>query len=249
MRKRIIAGNWKMNKTVGEAVKFAESLKASLNDSAGVDVVICPPSTDLTAVHTVIKDSPIRLGGQNIFWEENGAFTGEVSAAMLKSAGCDYVILGHSERRQFFQETDESVNKKIKRALQTGLLPIVCVGEMLDERKSNRTEEVVGSQVLGCLAGLTPANMDKIIIAYEPVWAIGTGVVATPQQAQDAHKFIRDLIVQMFDKVVAEKVRIQYGGSMKPDNAGELLSQPDIDGGLVGGASLDVASFIGIIKA
>ncbi len=249
MRKRIIAGNWKMNKTVGEAVQFAESLKASLQDGVGVEVVICPPFTDLTVVHTVIKDSPIALGGQNIFWEEKGAFTGEVSAAMLKSAGCDYVILGHSERRQFFHETDESVNKKIKRALQTGLLPIVCVGETLEERKSNRTEEVVASQVLGCLTGLTAADMEKIIIAYEPVWAIGTGVVATPQQAQDAHKFIRDLLARMYDEIVAEKVRIQYGGSMKPGNAGELLSQPDIDGGLIGGASLDVASFIGIIKA
>jgi triosephosphate isomerase len=249
MRKRIIAGNWKMNKTVSEAVELAQSLKESLKKNIDVDVVICPPFTNLTAVSAVIKNTRIGLGAQNIYWEDKGAFTGEISAAMLKSAGCTYVILGHSERRQFFHETDESVNKKIKRALQADLTPIVCVGETLDERKSERTEAVVTSQVSGCLNGLSKEETGKIVIAYEPVWAIGTGVVATPQQAQDVHKLIRDLLAELYDRHLADALRIQYGGSMKPDNAAELLSQPDIDGGLIGGASLDVKSFLGIIEA
>ncbi len=249
MRRRIIAGNWKMNKTVDEAVELVTALKDKLGDNPPVDVVVCPPFTNLTAVHSVIKDSPIGLGGQNMYWEDKGAFTGEISAAMLKSAGCDYVILGHSERRQYFNETNETVNKKLKQALRNDLVPIVCVGEMLDERQAGKTESVVEEQVRGCFAGLTKAEVGDVIIAYEPVWAIGTGVVATPEQAQQVHKFIRGLIAEMFDQEIAQNMRIQYGGSMKPGNAGELLEQEDIDGGLIGGASLDADSFVGIIRA
>jgi len=238
-----------MNKTVDEAVALVQELKEKLPEKTDVDVVVCPPFTDLTAVHQVIADSPIRLGGQNVFWEEKGAFTGEISAEMLKSAGCEYVILGHSERRQYFHETNETVNKKLKRAIASGLIPIVCVGETLDERKAGKTESVVEEQVRGCFADITKEELSEAIIAYEPVWAIGTGVVATPEQAQQVHRLIRELVAEMFGDEFASEMRIQYGGSMKPNNATELLSQPDIDGGLIGGASLDADSFLGIIHA
>jgi triosephosphate isomerase (TIM) len=248
MRKRIIAGNWKMNTSVSEAVELAAEVKNQYT-AHDVDVVLCTPYTSLYAVHGVIKDSPIALGAQNLFWEDKGAFTGEISAAMLCSLGCQFVIIGHSERRQYFGETDETVNKKIKKALEYKLTPIVCVGELLQERESGSTEAVVEKQVRGAFAGLSKQDAVKIVIAYEPVWAIGTGRVATPEQAQAVHKFIRDTIENLYNKSVADSIRIQYGGSMKADNAAELLSQPDIDGGLIGGASLKADSFLGIVNA
>jgi triosephosphate isomerase len=248
MRKRIIAGNWKMNTTVGEAVVLAEAVKAEY-DNFDVDVVLCTPFTNLYAVHQVIQDAPIGLGAQDVFWEESGAFTGQVSATMLTAVGCQYVIIGHSERRQYFGETDETVSKKVQKALENNLTPIVCVGELLEERESNKTEHVVETQIRGAFNGVSADDMKKVVVAYEPVWAIGTGKVATPEQAQKVHKFIRDLLSEMYDKDVSESIRIQYGGSMKPNNAAELLSQPDIDGGLIGGASLKADSFLGIINA
>lgn len=249
MRKKIIAGNWKMNKTVDEAMQLAEAIRDGLRAGDQIDVVVCPPFPDLIGVALVLKDSPIALGGQNLHWEDKGAFTGEVSGAMLRSVGCEYVIIGHSERRQYFHETDEIVNRKIKAALKVGLHPILCIGETLAERQADETEKVLETQLRGCLAGLSAEQMEQIIIAYEPVWAIGTGVVATVEQAQSAHKFIRNLLSQLFDGNLAERVRIQYGGSMKPDNAKQLLMQPDIDGGLIGGASLEAKSFLDIIHS
>ena len=248
MRRRIIAGNWKMNKSLAEAIDLATSVKDNLHNDQ-VDVVLCPPFTNLAGVFQVIKESPVALGAQNLFWEESGAYTGEVSAAMLRSVGCDYVIIGHSERRQYFFETDETVNKKIKAALNADLVPIFCVGERLEERQAGDTDKIVGRQVRQGLAGLTAEQVRQVIIAYEPVWAIGTGVVATPDQAQQVHAMIRALIGELYDNTVAGNFRIQYGGSMKPDNAGELLSQPDIDGGLIGGASLTAEAFLGIVNA
>lgn len=236
-----------MNKTVDKAVELAEGIKNALNNS-NVDVVLCPPFTDLYAVHQVIKDTPIGLGAQNIFWEDKGAFTGEISADMLKSVGCQFVIIGHSERRQYFGETDETVNKRIKQALANDLTPILCVGELLEEKESGDTEKVVQNQINGALKDIEKSQAEKMIVAYEPVWAIGTGKVATPEQAQAVHKMIRQLLADLYDKNLADSVRIQYGGSMKPKNAKELLEQPDIDGGLIGGASLDVDSFLGIIN-
>ncbi len=237
-----------MNTNVGEAVELAEAVKAQY-DNFDVDVVLCAPYTNLYAVHQVIQDAPIGLGAQDLFWEDSGAYTGQISAGMLTAVGCNYVIIGHSERRQFFGETDETVNKKIKKALASQLVPIVCVGELLEEREANQTETVVETQVNGALAGLTKEDAAKLVIAYEPVWAIGTGKVATPEQAQDVHKFIRDLLAKLYDQELADGIRIQYGGSMKPDNAAELLAQPDIDGGLIGGASLKAESFLGIVNA
>jgi len=249
MRRRIVAGNWKMFKTVPEAVALAKAIRDGMAKENATEVVLCPPFVDLTAVAQVLKGSTIRLGAQNMFWEEKGAFTGEISAPMLKSAECDYVILGHSERRQYFTETDVTVNKKIQRALLVGLIPIVCVGETLDQRRANATEQVVGDQIQGCLAGIAAEAVRQLVIAYEPVWAIGTGVVAGTEQAQEVHYFIRRLLAKLYDEEVAAAVRIQYGGSMKPANAGQLLAQPDIDGGLIGGASLDASSFLQIINA
>ncbi|MBN1540599.1 triose-phosphate isomerase [candidate division KSB1 bacterium] len=249
MRKKIIAGNWKMNKTVGEAVELARELAAKDFDSGRVQVVICPPFTDLTAVQETLQGSRIELGAQDLYWEKSGAFTGQISADMLVSAGCAYVIIGHSERRQYFSETDETVNLKLVAALQAGLNPIVCVGEMLDERQNDETESVVERQIRGAFAGLTAEQAQKAVIAYEPVWAIGTGQVATPDQAQEVHGFIRALIREIYGDAVADSMRIQYGGSMKANNASELLRQPDVDGGLIGGASLDAESFWAIVKA
>jgi len=248
MRKKIIAGNWKMNKNVNEAIELSKAIQSKL-DTENVDVVLCPPFTNLYAVHQIIKNTPIGLGAQNLYWEDKGAYTGEISADMLKSVGCQFVIIGHSERRQYFGETDETVNKKIKKALEYDLIPMVCVGESLDQRENNETEQVVENQVRGAFEGLDKDSAEKIIIAYEPVWAIGTGKVATPEQAQEVHKLIRDLVVDLYNKDVAASMRIQYGGSMKPKNAKELLEQPDIDGGLIGGASLDADSLLGIINA
>lgn len=249
MRKKIIAGNWKMNKTRDEAVALATLVRDRLGDQSQVEVVLCPSFTNLDAVYQVIRSSPIALGAQNLYWEPSGAFTGEVSVEMLKSVGCSYVIIGHSERRQYFLESDETVNKKTKQALQNGLVPIVCVGETLNQRKSDETEKVLERQITMGVGDLSADQIERVIIAYEPVWAIGTGVVATPQQAQSAHKFIRNLLSGIFSMNLANALRIQYGGSMKPDNAAELLRQTDIDGGLIGGASLDAQSFLGIIEA
>ncbi len=248
MRKRIIAGNWKMNTDVAEAMALAEAVKNGYS-AYDVDVVLCPPFTNLYAVHGVIKNSPIALGAQDLHWEEKGAFTGEVSAAMLKAVGCSFVIIGHSERRQLFGETDETVNKKIKKALEYGLKPIVCVGETLEEREAGRTEKVVEKQVRAALEGLTGDQVQSLIIAYEPVWAIGTGRTASPEQAQEVHRFIRSLTAELYNEAVAQSLRIQYGGSMNAANAAELLAQPDIDGGLIGGASLKAESFLAIINA
>jgi len=248
MRRRIIAGNWKMNKNVSEAVKLAKEIKAIYNNS-DVDVVLCPPFTNLYAVHQVIQGAPIGLGAQDVFLEESGAFTGQISADMLKSAGCEFVIIGHSERRQFFGETDETVNKKIKQALKHNLTPIVCVGELLQQREDGETQNVVEKQIRGAFEGLSKAELSGLVVAYEPVWAIGTGKVATPAQAQEVHAFIRGLLEKLYDQEFANAVRIQYGGSMKPENAAELLEQKDIDGGLIGGASLKADSFLGIINA
>lgn len=248
MRKFIIAGNWKMNKTGAEATELASALKSLTEKADKVDVVICPPTPALVPAKTAIAGSKIGLGAQNMYWEDSGAFTGEVAASMLLDAGCQFVILGHSERRQFFGETNQTVNKKIKKALESGLTPIFCIGENLDQRNAGTTEKVVQKQVLEGLEGISADEAGKIIIAYEPVWAIGTGVTATPQQAQAVHQFIRKLLAEKYNHQLAEQIRIQYGGSMKSANAEELLKQPDIDGGLIGGAALKADSFMGIIE-
>jgi len=250
MRRKVIAGNWKMNNNLPESESLVSKLVSGL--SAGknnCDVIICPPYTSLSLAASLIKGSQIKLGAQNMYYEESGAFTGEVSASMLKSAGCEYVILGHSERRTIFGEKDELINKKIKKALSSGLKPIFCVGETLEERESGVTNEIIKRQVNEGLSGLSEEDLNTVIIAYEPVWAIGTGKTASPAQAQEVHGFIRSLISAKFSTVSAEKIIIQYGGSVKPDNAKELLSQKDIDGALVGGACLKAESFIGIIEA
>lgn len=247
-RKKIIAGNWKMNKSVAESIDLATDIKRDLAECGEVDVVLCPPFTSLAAVGEVIDDTRIKFGAQNMHWEAAGAYTGEISSGMLRSIYCHYVILGHSERRSYFGETDEIVNKKTKAALAANLIPIVCVGEQLEERKSEQHEAVVKSQLLGSLADISADDLKKVIIAYEPVWAIGTGEVATPAQAQSMHAFIRSVLAEMAGEDVAETVRIQYGGSMKPANAAELLSQPDIDGGLIGGAALEARSFVELVR-
>ncbi len=237
-----------MYKTSLEAIELVNLLKRAVADVTEVDMVVCPPFTALADVRDTLDESNIRIGAQNLYWEDSGAFTGEVSAPMLKDLRATYVIIGHSERRQFFGETDETVNKKIRAALKHDLLPIVCIGESLAEREQNRTMDVIRTQCEGSLKGLTKDEMRKIIIAYEPVWAIGTGKTATPQQAQEVHKFIRDLLAKMFGAECAAGIRIQYGGSVKPENTKDLMSQPDIDGALVGGASLKSDSFSLIVK-
>src|SRR5882724_10038105 len=247
-RKLIIAGNWKMNKTVAEALDLVRGLKLELANIKEVDLVVCPPFTALSEVSKAILDSNLRLGAQNMSENNFGAFTGEICAGMLKEFSVRYVILGHSERRQFQKESDALIAKKAAAAHAASLKPIVCVGETLAEREGNLTEKVLETQVRGSLAGLTGEQMLETVIAYEPVWAIGAGKTATTQQAQDAHAFIRGLLVKIFDEAVAKKVRIQYGGSVKPVNAKELMSQPDVDGALVGGASLEARSFTDIIK-
>ena len=251
MKKRtpIVAGNWKMNKTVSDGVDLATSIKRELGEFRDVDVVLCPPFTAIKSVGEVISGSHVDLGAQNMHWEKSGAFTGEVSAEMLRDLYCHYVILGHSERRAYFGETDAIVNKKVKAALAANLKPIVCVGETLQERESGKTADVVTTQIRGSLAGLTAKELVETIIAYEPVWAIGTGKTATTAQAQEVHALIRGLIRQLSDDTVAQSIRIQYGGSVKASNAKELFSQPDIDGGLIGGASLEARSFVDIVKA
>ncbi len=248
-RKLIIAGNWKMNKTVAEALALVNDLKLELNSVKEVDIVVCPPYTALESVSKAILDAKnIRLGAQNMSEHNFGAFTGEICAGMLKEFLVRYVILGHSERRQYQKESDALIAKKAAAAHAATLKPIVCVGETLAEREAGSTEKVLDTQVRGSLAGLTREQMTETIIAYEPVWAIGTGKTATTQQAQEAHAFIRGLLAKVFDEATARKVRIQYGGSVKPANARELMSQPDVDGALVGGASLEARSFGDIIK-
>ncbi|MCL4440404.1 MAG: triose-phosphate isomerase [Firmicutes bacterium] len=247
MRQIIIAGNWKMHKTVTEAVNFVQELKQKTADSR-VEVVVCPPFTALAPVEMWLKGSRIGLAAQNMHWEKQGAFTGEISPLMLKELGVTYVVLGHSERRQYFGETDESVNKKVKAALEHGLVPIVCVGETLEQREAGTTEQVVATQTKGALEGLAPEQVAGLVIAYEPVWAIGTGKTASDEDAQQVNGFIRRVIAGEYGTAAAEAVRIQYGGSVKPGNARGLMSQPDIDGALVGGASLKVEDFAGIIE-
>jgi triosephosphate isomerase len=247
-RKLIIAGNWKMNKTVAEAQDLARDLKLELTGVKEVDLVVCPPFTALSEVSKSLLDSNIRLGAQNMCEHNVGAYTGEIAAVMLKEFSVRYVILGHSERRQFFGDTDALVSRKALAAHAASLKPIVCVGEMLSDREAGRTEQVLETQVRGSLAGLSKDQMVETVIAYEPVWAIGTGKTATSAQAQDAHAFIRSLIVKLFEETVARRVRIQYGGSVKPSNARELMSQPDVDGALVGGASLEARTFADIVK-
>ena len=246
-RKLVIAGNWKMNKTIAESLDLANGLVRELKDVTEVDIAVCPTFTSLAAVSEAILDSNIRLGAQNMSEQGYGAHTGETAAGMLKELSTRYVILGHSERRQYQHESDELIHAKAKAAHEAGLKPIVCVGEQLEDRESDRTEEVVGSQIRGSLGGLTAVQMEGTIVAYEPVWAIGTGKTATSAQAQQVHAFIRNLLGGIFDEETAKRVRIQYGGSVKPDNARELMSQPDVDGALVGGASLDVRNFSEII--
>ena len=247
-RKLIIAGNWKMNKTVAESLDLANGLVRELKEVKEADIAICPPFTALSEVSKAVIDSNIRLGAQNMSQNGYGAHTGEIAAGMLKEFSTKYVILGHSERREYQRESDELIAAKAKAAHEAGLKPIVCVGEQLEERESGNTENVVGTQVRGSLAGLTTEEMLGTVIAYEPVWAIGTGKTATAEQAQEVHAFIRNLLADLFDADTAKAVRIQYGGSVKPDNARELMSQPDVDGALVGGASLDVRVFSELIK-
>ena len=245
VRRKFICGNWKMHKTASEAVALVRELRQRLNTQ--VQIGIAPPFTSLAPVKAALQGSPIQLFGQNCHHEKQGAFTGEVSAGMLAEIGCDGVILGHSERRQYFGETDEGVNKKLRSALEAGLHPIVCVGETLAEREANRTWEVVSRQVRGALAGISGEQIGRLTLAYEPVWAIGTGKVATTAQAQEVHGQIRGLLRELAGAANADQTRIQYGGSVKPDNAAELLAQPDIDGALVGGASLKAEDFARII--
>jgi triosephosphate isomerase (TIM) len=247
-RKLIIAGNWKMNKTVAEALDLVRSLKIELGHVKEADVVVCPPFTALGEVSKAILDTPIRLGAQNMSENNVGAFTGEIAAVMLKEFSVRYVILGHSERRQFQKEPDALIARKALAAHAASLKPIICVGETLAEREGGQTQKVLETQVRGSLAGLTKEQMTETVIAYEPVWAIGTGKTATTAQAQEAHAFIRGLLGPMFDDAVARRVRIQYGGSVKPSNARELMSQADVDGALVGGAALEARSFAEIIK-
>jgi len=249
MRKPIIAGNWKMYKTINEAIDLANGLKRELFklDFAKVDVVLCPVFTALSEVAEVLNETDIGLGAQDVYWLDEGAFTGEVSPLMLKDAGCQYVIIGHSERRQFFGETNETVNKKIKASLKHGLTPIICVGENLQERESGNTFKVIQDHIQGSLADISVEDLAKTVLAYEPVWAIGTGKTATGEQAQEVHKYIRDLLRKMYGAQAADGLRIQYGGSVKPENIAELIAKPDVDGALVGGASLKVESFSSIV--
>lgn len=248
-RKPIIAGNWKMNKTVAEARKLALDIKnGTLNLSDDVEVLICPPFGSLYPVSEILRGTQVKLGAQNCHWEKKGAFTGEISAPMLKELGCAYTIVGHSERRAYFSETDVWVSKKARALIDEGISPVVCVGESLGDREAGKTNDVVRGQVLGSLEGIAPEDMLRTVLAYEPVWAIGTGKTATPEQAQEVHAFVRNILIDLYGLEVALRVRIQYGGSVKPDNIKALMEQPDIDGALVGGASLEAASFLRLVS-
>lgn len=250
MRRKVIAGNWKMNNDISETQNLVSKLVSeSQNENYNCDIIICPPFTSLQEASNLIEGSKIKLGAQNMFYEDSGAFTGEISAGMLKSVGCEYIILGHSERRHIFGETDEMINKKIKKAIEQNLKPIFCIGELLEERESGTTKDVVRNQVTKGLDGISENQLENLIIAYEPVWAIGTGITATPGQAEEVHLFVRDLIKELYSDDAGNSIRIQYGGSVKPENAKELLSQPNIDGALVGGACLKSDSFLKIAKS
>jgi triosephosphate isomerase len=250
MRKKIIAANWKMNMTCGEAATYIEILLRELGQEDRVEVVIVPPFTAIPKVSELLSHSEqVKVGAQNMYFEKSGAFTGEVSAAMLRELFVRYVVLGHSERRGIFGETDEMINRKTRAAHEAVLKPIVCIGETLAEREAGKVEEVLDCQIRGSLAGLSAREMMETVLAYEPVWAIGTGRTATPAQAQEAHAFIRQTLAKVWDAATAEKVRIQYGGSVKPENAASLMGQADIDGALVGGAGLDPRAFAAIVKA
>lgn len=249
MKRYLIAGNWKMNLNKDGALALVHEIMDQLKPAENVGVAVCPPAIYLQAVAAALKGSGIGLGGQNLYPKADGAFTGEISGKMLVDIGCQYVILGHSERRAIFGETDAFINQKVYAAFENGLTPIVCVGETLDQRESGDMEKVVETQCAGSLANLTPEQMSKTVIAYEPVWAIGTGKTATPAQAEEVHAFIRGWLTKKFGKQVADGVIIQYGGSVKPDNAAELLGQPNINGALVGGAALKADSFLAICHA
>ena len=248
MRKPFIAGNWKMNMNTASAVSLASGLAKALEGVESVDVAVCPPFVYLQAVAAALSASNIALGSQNVYFEEKGAFTGEISCDMLKDVCCTYAIIGHSERRHVMGETDELINKKISASINSGLLPIFCVGELLEEREAGTTNDVVSSQVKKGLEGICAERIQAVTIAYEPVWAIGTGLTATPEQAQEVHAMIRGLLADMYGTDIAQSLRIQYGGSAKPDNTAELMSQPDVDGLLVGGASLKVDDFAAMVK-
>jgi triosephosphate isomerase len=249
-RKVIVAGNWKMNKLPAEGAALAAEIRnlVGADITAEAEVVVCPPFTALPAVVEALRGSEIKVGAQNVHWAESGAFTGEISAAMLKALEVEFVIIGHSERRQYFGETDATVNSRLKAALAAGLRPIVCIGELKEEREGGRTEAVLAEQIRGGFAGLSAEDMAKVVVAYEPVWAIGTGLTATPEIAEATHKFIRNEFADMFGAEVAGNLRIQYGGSMKPENARELVACEDIDGGLIGGAALKAESFVKLVS-
>lgn len=251
MRKPFVAGNWKMNTDSHSSVALAKGVAEGVDGIASykVDVAMIPPFVYIPAVIGALSSAHVAVGAQDVYFEKNGAFTGEISVAMLKDIGCTYVLCGHSERRHVIGEKDELINKKVTAAINGGLLPILCVGELLEERKANKTQKVVERQIKKGLAGLSVEKVNAVTIAYEPVWAIGTGLTATPQQAQEAHSFIRGLIAKMYGKNLADEIRIQYGGSVKADNSAEIMAQPDVDGLLVGGASLKVDDFVKIIKS
>ena len=249
MRKKIIAGNWKMYKTPAEAVSLVTEMLRTAPPRNDRDVVVCPPYTALSRVSQLLKGSSVRLGAQNVCWEKEGAFTGEISAPMLKEIGCEYVIVGHSERRQYFREDDALIAKKLRTVMASEMTPILCVGEKLEERDAGRTTDVLASQIKGALGEFDATQVRGLVVAYEPVWAIGTGKTATSQMAVEAHKFIRQLLGKMFGSGFAADTRIQYGGSVKPENAAELLREPEIDGALVGGASLKADPFLRIVAA
>ena len=248
MRKKIVAGNWKMNKTNSEAVKTVTELKEIVNGLNGAEIVVATPFTAISDVVKAVAGTNIKVAAQNMHWEEKGAFTGEIAPCMLKELGVEYVILGHSERREYFGETNEIVNKKVKAALKNGITPILCVGEKLADREAGNTENVVKDHTVGGMKDLTSEEAAKVVIAYEPVWAIGTGKTASPEQAEEVHLFIRTLLTEMYDVATAEKIVIQYGGSMNAANSKDLLAKPNIDGGLIGGASLVPADFSVIVK-
>ena len=250
MRRPLIAGNWKMHKTPAEAVELVQALKPLVADMcAARDVVVCPPFVSLQAVNQVLQDSPVALGAQNMHWESEGAYTGEISPAMILTCGCTYVILGHSERRQHFGETDATVNRKLAAALEIGLLPIICVGESLEQRRAGRVEEVVLGQVEAALQSVAAKDVPGFALAYEPIWAIGTGTASSADQAEEVHSLIRNFLRQRFDSETAAQIRILYGGSVKPDNAADFFSRINIDGGLIGGASIQAETFAAIAKA
>jgi triosephosphate isomerase len=248
MRRPIIAGNWKMYKVPSEAVELVSRLKKELNGIKDRDIVVIPPFVSIYPCCKALENTNIAVGAQNMYWEEEGAFTGEISPLMLIDCGCGFCVIGHSERRTYFHETDETVNRKIKSALRHGLVPICCIGETLEQREAGETFKVVETQVKKDFEGLSDSQMEKVIIAYEPIWAIGTGRTATPEQANEVHAFIRKTLAGLFYQALAEEVRIQYGGSVKPENCDALMSQPDIDGALVGGASLNAESFSRIVR-